>query len=141
MYFFKMKSILTAIFIIVFLENATSQFLLKKEVDGVQFYTKWGHEKWFSKKSPKVLLVKIINTTPYAVEFDMGVEFFMNMMLVEESKAKSYCLSGGKSLLPRVSGLIYKPESADPDSLDSFELPVLDIKKATIKDCSAWDRE
>ncbi len=141
MYFFKMKYIFSAICLIAFSMTGPSQFLLKKEVDGVQFYTKWGHEKWLSKKSPKVLLVKIVNTTPYAVEFDLGVEFFMNMMLIEESKAKSYCLSGGKTLLPRVSGLLYKPEGVDPDSLDSFELSGLDIKKATIKDCSAWDRK
>jgi hypothetical protein len=100
-----------------------------------------GHEKWFSKKSPKVLLVKIVNTTDVAIEFDFGVEFFMDLLLVEESKPKAYCLSAGKTLLPRVSGLVFKPESVEPDSLDSYELSGLEIKKAISKDCSVIDKE
>src|SRR6218665_2445682 len=110
--------------------SASSQYTLYKEVDGVAFYTKWGNEKWWSKKSPKVLLVKVKNNNALAVNFTLGVEFFKEMQLIESGREEEYCLSQRTTANPRMRGLVFKPtETTNPDNLDSFELSGLEIKK------------
>jgi hypothetical protein len=126
-----MKRLFFIFLITTFGLSAAGQYQLYKEVNQIEFYTKWGREKWLSKKSPRVLMVKVVNKSASAVEFDLGVEFFRNLVLVEESKPVSQCLSSGKTLLPRMSGLMFKPADANPDEIDSVELTGLEI---TVKD-------
>jgi hypothetical protein len=130
-----MKSLFFIILISAIGLSAAGQYQLYKEVNQVEFYTKWGREKWLSKKSPRVLMVKVVNKGSHAAEFDLGVEFFRNLVLVEESKPASQCLSAGKTLLPRMSGLIFKPAETNPDEIDSVELTGLDIMIKDKPDC------
>lgn len=132
-----MKKLLAALGFMLVLLSADAQYQLYKEVEGVEFYTKWGREKWLSKKSPKVLLIKVVNKGSLAVDFEMGVEFFKDMIMVEESKPSSMCISAGKTLLPRMAGLVYKPAEVNPEEIDGFELSDLEVTKRTLGDCTA----
>jgi len=109
-----------------------SQFVLQKEVNGVEFYTKWSHEKWWSKKSAKVLLVKVKNTNELAVKYTMGVEFLNNLKMVEESKEEDYCLGQFATAKPRKNGFVFKPAGSD---FDSFELTGLEVEKQLVYEC------
>ncbi len=130
-----MRSIIIALLLSFAASNMFAQYTLYKEIEGVQFHTKWGNEKWYSKKSPKILMVKIINKSSTAAEFTLGIEFFTNLIMIEESAEKPYCVSAGKTLLPRVAGLAFKPAKANPESLDSFELTGLEIEKLATTNC------
>jgi hypothetical protein len=130
-----MKLIFVLIIAMICSLNSQGQYQLYKEVNQVEFYTKWGREKWLSKKSPKILMVKVINRGSFAVEFDLGVEFFKDLALVEDSKPVAQCLSAGKTLLPRMSGLMFKPLEYASDKIDSFELSGLDIVIKDMPDC------
>ena len=130
-----MRSIVIALLFTMASATIFSQYSLYKEIEGVQFHAKWGHEKWYSKKSPKVLMVKIVNTSSSAAEFTLGLEFFANLIMMEDSQEKPYCLGAGKTLLPRMAGLVFKPVEANTDLLDSFELTGLEIKKMSTANC------
>ena len=103
-----------------------AQFTLYKEVQGVKFYTKWGHEKWWSKKSARVLLVKVVNTNDSAASYHFGFELTKNLQLVEESKDETHCLDPNGKSLPRLQGVIFKPGAA-PGDYDSWELSDLEV--------------
>ncbi len=131
-----MKTPFILVVLILISYSVSSQYTLYKEVDGVAFYTKWGNEKWWSKKSPKVLLVKVKNNNELAVNFTLGVEFFKEMQLVESGKGEEYCLNQHATANPRMRGLVFKPsETANPDNMGSFELSGLEIKKLTEYEC------
>lgn len=131
-----MKSVFFVLSFLFLTDAANSQFTLYKSVDGVEFYTKWGNEKWWSKKSPAVLLVKVKNTNKLTINYTLGVEFFKNLQLVESSNEENYCLGALSKATPRIKGLVFKPsvESA-VTSIDSFELSGLKIEKLTIEEC------
>lgn len=105
--------------------QVSSQYTLYKEVDGVQFYTKWGHEKWWSRKSDKVLLVKVVNTTDTPMTYSLGVEFFKDLKMVEQSQPGTYCVKAGGKVMPRSKGLMVKPAVV----YDTIELTGLDVEK------------
>ncbi len=131
-----MRPILVALVFSIVSFAAQSQYTLHKEVDGVQFYTKWGNEKWWSKKSPKVLLVKVKNTNSLAVRYTLGVEFFKNLQLIEAGKEEEYCLSQYSTAYPRRAGLVFKPnDNASVNEMDTFELSGLDIDKQIEYEC------
>ncbi len=131
-----MRPIFLIAFIAVFSFSANSQFTLHKTVDGVEFYTKWGNEKWWSKKSPKVLLVKVKNTNSLAVRYTLGVEFFKDLQLIEAGKEEEYCLSQHATAYPRRAGLVFKPnDAASINEMDTFELSGLDIDKQIEYEC------
>ncbi len=108
----------------------SAQYTLYKEVNGIQFYTQWSHEKWWSKKSAEVLLVKVINTSDSAASFTLGLEFFKNILLVEESPEATYCIKAHKKLKPRLSGMVFKPVKKR-NEFDAFELTGLEIEKVS----------
>lgn len=121
----------TILFVISLLASSTmmAQYTLHTSKDGVEIYTRWGHEKWWSKKSDKVLLVKIKNTNLTAVEVNLGVELFHNMQLLENSLEETYCLAKQSIAFPRVRGLVFKPSSSESvKEMDSFELTGLEVK-------------
>jgi len=119
--------------------NVSAQFQLYKEIDSLQFYTKWSHAKWYSKKSGDVLLVKVVNTSSSTAELSVGVEFFASMKLVEESQVYSYCVEAGKTLKPRVHGLVFQPASGGKENFESFELKDPDITKRGTTQCPKKD--
>lgn len=126
-------------FLLVSSVTLQAQFQLYREVGQVSYYTKWSHEKWYSKKSPKVLLVKVVNKSSFAVQFDLSVEFYKNLVMVEQSGPFTQCLGSGKTLLPRMSGFVFKPAEINPAEIDSFELSgiegtVLDVSGCPEKD-------
>jgi hypothetical protein len=116
---------------------AFSQFNLHTTKEGVEVYTRWGHEKWWSKKSDKVLLVKIKNVNLTAVEVSLGVELFHNMQLLENSPEEAYCISKQSTAFPRMRGLVFKPSSTDAlKEMDSFELTGLEVRKLEGTSCT-----
>lgn len=116
--------------------TAFSQYNLHTTKEGVEVYTRWGHEKWWSKKSDKVLLVKIKNVNLTAVEVSLGVELFHNMQLLENSPEEAYCLSKQSTAFPRLRGLVFKPTSNDAlKEMDSFELTGLEVRKLEGTSC------
>lgn len=131
-----MRPILFVILCVALSFSANSQFSLYKTVNGVEFYTKWGNEKWWSKKSSKVLLVKVKNTNSLAVRYHLGVEFFKDMKMVEESKVEDYCLDQYSTAKARKRGLVFKPNEVHPATLDSFELSGLKVEKLIAYECS-----
>lgn len=108
---------------------AQAQYQLYKESDSLQIYTKWSHVKWYNKKSGDVLLVKVVNRSSSTVEFSIGVEFFTDMKLAEESPVSSYCLEAGKTLKPRVHGLVFQTTKGKKENDDSIEFKDFDIVK------------
>ena len=116
-----------------------AQYQLYKETDSLQFYTKWSHVKWYSKKSGDVLLVKVVNKSLNTVEFSVGVEFFTSMKLAEESQVFQYCVESGKTLQPRVHGLVFQPASGSKGNYDSIELKDPDISKKGNSACPKKD--
>jgi len=131
-----MKPICLVAACIILSLSANSQFTLYKAIDGVEFYTKWGNEKWWSKKSSKVLLVKVKNTNTLAVKYTLGVEFYKNLQLIEVGKEEEYCLSQYTTAFPRRRGLVFKPsEASSINEMDSFELSGLEIDKQIEYEC------
>jgi hypothetical protein len=135
LYFCAMKTCILSLFFLCAVLPASAQYELYKEVGQVSFYTKWGREKWYSKKSPKVLLIKIVNKSSFAVDLDLTVEFYKNLALVEESQPVSQCLGSGKTLLPRMAGLVFKPAQIAPEEIDGFELSGTDGVVLDTPDC------
>lgn len=134
-----MKNLMLFTFFLIGSVTLQAQFQLYREVGQVSYYTKWSHEKWYSKKSPKVLLVKVVNKSSFAVQFDLSVEFYKNLVMVEQSGPFTQCLGSGKTLLPRMSGFVFKPAEINPAEIDSFELSgiegtVLDVSGCPEKD-------
>lgn len=121
-----MKKLLFALILLTSGLGLSAQYTLYKEIQGVQFYTKWGHEKWWSKKSPRVLLVKVVNTNESAATYHFGLELTKNLQLVEESKDETYCIVPKGKSMPRVRGVMFKP-AASPDAYDSWELTDLEV--------------
>ena len=128
---------LTCIVLLLFSQQMNAQYDLYKEVQGVQFYVKWSHEKWWSKKSPKVLLVKVKNNNTTAVDYTLGIDFFVQMKQVESRKEESYCLGQRTTASPRVKGLVFAPS---PEILSqsgfTFELTGLDVELKEERNCS-----
>jgi hypothetical protein len=130
-----MKNLVVLVLLFSVSFAVSAQFQLYKEVGQVSYYTKWSHEKWYSKKSPKVLLVKVVNKSSFAVRFDLSVEFYKNLMMVEESEQVTQCLSSGKTLLPRMAGLVFKPAELNPEEIDAFELSGIEATVLDVPDC------
>lgn len=126
---FMKKTLITLVFGIL-LMNVSGQYKLEKEIDGVQFYTKWGKEFWYKLKSDKVLLIKVVNTNEEAVRFDLGIEFTENLQLVQEGMVTEYCLGAKRKLLPRVNGIMYKyAMKSEAGSETEYELTGLTVAK------------
>lgn len=131
-----MRVIISTAIVLMFSITVHGQYTLHKEVNGVQFYTKWGNEKWWSKKSPKVLLIKVKNTNGLAVSYTIGVEFFKNLQLLEASKEEEYCLGQNATAFPRSAGLVFKPtDEAALKEMDTFELSGLEVEKQSEFEC------
>ncbi len=128
-----MKRIMIIAVLVLSAIFAEAQYTLYKSVDGVEFYTKWGHEKWWSRKSPKVLLVKVVNTTDHAVGYTIGIEFTKNLQVAEQGREETYCLEAGATSRPRVKGLMFQPGPA-AEGYDSFELTNLEVE--TLVECA-----
>ena len=131
-----MKNTIVLFLFLLSASFSQAQYALKKEVDGVQVFTKWGHEKWWKRKSPEVLIVKVVNNNDVAVRFDLGIEFFKDLVMVEDAKPANYCLSAHKSLMPRMAGLVFKPAKVTSSEIDSFELTELEIEKLARAGCA-----
>ncbi len=121
-----MKKLLFTLLIFGLSAGLKAQYTLYKEVNGVQFFTKWGHEKWWSKKSPRVLLVKVKNTNESAATYHFGLELTKNLQLVEESPDQDYCIVPKGKSMPRVRGMVFKP-LASSSEYDSWELSDLEV--------------
>jgi len=128
-----MTKIIVAIFLCFSASCLFGQYKLEKEVEGVQFYSKWGREVWYKPKSDKVFLIKVVNSNEEAVRFDLGIEFTENMQLVQEGMISEYCLGAKKKLLPRVNGIIYKYEmKKEPGKETDYELTGLTVSKIPV---------
>ena len=121
-----MKKLLLTLLLMGLFVSINAQYTLYKEVNGVQFYTKWSHEKWWSKKSARVLLVKVVNTNESAANYHFGLELTKNLQMVEESKDQEYCIVPKGKSMPRMRGMVFKPLASSAD-YDSWELTDLEV--------------
>jgi len=129
-----MKKAYAVVLIIVGLivSNQTfSQYELYKAVDGVEFSTRWVKEKWYKRKSEKVLSIQVINTNDVPVQYTLGIEFFQNGVMIESSPEKDYTLKAKGKVKGRLNGVMFKPEKVIATDVESknvvMELSGLDI--------------
>lgn len=111
--------------------EAFSQYELYKSVEGVEFSTRWVKEKWYKRKSDKVLSIQVVNTNEQPVQYTLGIEFFQNGVMIESSPEKEYTLKAKGRVKGRLNGVMFKPEkvvAADVEAKNVvMELSGLDI--------------
>jgi hypothetical protein len=130
-----MIKIIATLFFFFSILTLSAQYKLEKDVDGVQFFSKWGREVWYKPKSPKVLLIKVVNSNEEAVRFDLGIEFTENLQMVQQGLPAEYCLGAKKKLLPRINGIMYKYEMGKVSGGEAeYELTGLVVTKVPLCD-------
>lgn len=113
---------------------ALAQYDVYKEVNGVEFSTRWVKEKWYKRKSDQVLSIQVINKNDYDVIYTMGIDFFQNTVMVESSPEKEYTLKAKKRVKGRLNGVMFKPEKLSQEDIVAkkyeLELSGLEVKAA-----------
>lgn len=113
--------------------DSSAQYTVYKEVDGVEFSTRWVKEKWYKRKSPKVLSVRVANKNSYTVKYTLGIEIFQNGILIESSPENEYSLKAGAKSTGRLDGVMFKPERLSSKDIEAgnfvMELSGLEIEK------------
>ena len=105
-----------------------AQFVLSTASDSVQIFTQWGREKPMKKSSPKVLLMRIENANPKAVEVAFEINFIDELRVVETSNIQTVKIPGTKSGKPKKVKLKFKPASYNPEDIDSVDVEIESVK-------------
>jgi hypothetical protein len=105
-----------------------AQFVLSTASDSVQIFTQWGREKPMKKSSPKVLLMRIENANPKAVEVAFEINFIDELQVVETSNIQTVKIAGTKSGKPKKVKLKFKPASYNPEDIDSVDVEIESVK-------------
>lgn len=126
----------------IFLGSVSQMMSQKKFIEfsqsnGVVFLTKWTHEKWYSRKSPLILSVKVINKNESTVEYSLGVDFFLNGKLAEQNHPVTYCLKSGKSAQGKLNGVYFKPKNISEQEVmsDWFEFELTGLEVNPVDSC------
>jgi hypothetical protein len=105
-----------------------AQFVLSTASDGVQIFTQWGREKPMKKSSPKVLLMRIENENPKAVEVAFEINFIDELRVVETSNLQTITIPAGKPGKPKKKKLKFKPASYNPEDIDGVDIEIESMK-------------
>jgi hypothetical protein len=109
-------------------ESLRAQFVLSTASDGVQIFTQWGREKPMKKSSPKVLLMRIENENPKAVEVAFEINFIDELRVVETSNLQTITIPAGKPGKPKKKKLKFKPASYNPEDIDGVDVEIESVK-------------
>ena len=109
-------------------ESLYAQFVLSTASDGVQIFTQWGREKPMKKSSPKVLLMRIENENPKAVEVAFEINFIDELRVVETSNVQTITIPAGKPGKPKKKKLKFKPASYNPEDVDGVDVEIESVK-------------
>jgi len=101
-----------------------AQFVLTTASDSVQIFTQWGREKPMKKDSPKVLLIRIENSNPQAVEVAFEINFIDELQVVETSNVQKVKISAGKPGKPKRVKLKFKPAQSNPEDIDGVDVAI-----------------
>ena len=101
-----------------------AQFVLTTASDSVQIFTQWGREKPMKKDSPKVLLMRIENSNPQAVEVAFEINFIDELQVVETSNVQKVKISAGKPGKPKRVKLKFKPAQSNPEDIDGVDVAI-----------------
>ncbi len=125
--------LLFSLFLLGITNEASAQYQVFKEVDGVVFSTRWVKEKWYKRNSPKVLSVRVQNKNEYAVKYTIGIEIFKNTVLLESLPEEEYTLDAGKRVTGRLNGIMFKPSKLTAEEIEKsefdLELSGLEVSK------------
>ncbi len=111
--------------------SSFSQYSAFKEIDSLEFSTKWVREKWYKKNSPLVLAIKVTNKSSQDCTYTLGIEFFQQGVLIESSPELSYEIRRKSTRRGKLNGIIFKPEKLSSQDIRSgnftLELSGLDV--------------
>ncbi len=110
--------------------ESSGQMQLLKLDDGLAINYKW--EK--GKSDEQLLLIEVINNNDVAVDFEMTLFLMKGIKVLESTGKMSLCVGAGKSLKPKISGLVFDVKTPK-DQIDSIDLDDLNIVKADRKNC------
>jgi len=132
-----MKYLLIIVLAFFITNFSFAQILKNKEnpikTEGLEICYKWKPSKFFNKKSPLQLNVKVKNTNNYCVKISLKVSYFKSGILQEESDTVTNCINplktagGGKKGLNFSAGNFTNDEIRSEDF--SFEIIPLEIIK------------
>ena len=109
-------------------DTMRAQFVLSTASDGVQIFTQWGREKPMKKSSPKVLLIRVENENPKAVEVAFEINFIDELRVVETSNVQTITIPAGKPGKPKKKKLKFKPASYNPEDIDGVDVEIESVK-------------
>jgi hypothetical protein len=109
-------------------ESLRAQFVLSTASDGVQIFTQWGRERPMKKSSPNVLLMRIENENPKAVEVAFEIDFIDELRVVETSNLQTITIPAGKPGKPKKKKLKFKPASYNPEDIDGVDVEIESVK-------------
>ena len=111
------------------IQQANAQFILSTASDSVQVFTQWGKEKPMKKESPKVLLMRIENSNPFAVEVSFEINFIDELKVVETSNTQQVKIAAGKNGKPKRVKLKFKPANYNPEDVDGVDVEITAVKR------------
>jgi len=80
------------------------------------------------KGSPKVLLMRIENANPGAVEVAFEINFIDELRVVETSNMQKVKIPGSKSGKPKKVKFKFKPAAYNPEEIDSVDVQIESVK-------------
>ena len=109
-------------------KQAAAQFVLSTAADSVQIFTQWGKEKPMKKNSPKVLLMRIENSNPKAVEVVFDINFIDELKVVETSNTQKVKVGAGSAERPKRVKLKFKPAKYNPEDVDGVDVEIEEVR-------------
>ena len=111
-------------------QMASSQMIPLKSEDGLEINYKWE----VGKDSEQLLLVEVNNNNDVALDFELTLYFKKGTAVVESTGLLSLCVGAGKSLKPRISGLVFDVKTPRVE-IEKIELGELNILLTERKSC------
>jgi hypothetical protein len=108
--------------------SSSAQFILSTASDSVQIFTQWGKEKPMKKSSPKVLLMRIENNNPNAVEVTFDINFIDELKVVETSNTQKVKIGAGSADRPKRVKLKFKPAKYNPEDVDGVDVEIEEVR-------------
>ena len=79
------------------------------------------------KVSPKVLLMRIENANPHAVEVSLEINFIDELRVVETSNVQKVKVAAGKSGKPKKVKLKFKPVNYNSENVDGVDVEIQEV--------------
>lgn len=118
-----------------FAQAQKQTYQLIKEESGLAFYSKWVTLKG-DNAGKQALFVKIVNKTKSPVAYSLGVEVFVDNIMVEQAAESEYCIRPKKTNQGKLNGIYFVSEKVTRADLASgktvVELSDLSVRQTDI---------